>query len=404
MCNRTFSKTADWVLVNEASFAPRFLKLLSLSSISHIKRILKSAPRGDDVTSKARHLLKKHAKFMKEREVEISKTILNTRRQHGLKGIGGFAEIMPIDRFQHSRVVSAMALLLALKIGLSSNEALEAWEAGLSHDRAHLAYSHTVEELMVELFGLETHEERGISIMLNDRHLQAYYFKNGLSVNNVRLAMLERSKFVLQSIADTASYVEHDGLLLSEPIPTNFLWNIIASVEGVSNGWISVNDLTQFNEVLCLRAKFHQIFYSSLRGRICDAAATTVFKYALDRKIITSNDIMAETDQFIDSKFLAMRRGEIKVPDWICSLLDIMRGDLQLLEEWNAEAFQDETLFNERVAYLGSRRLDYVAVKVRKFDSKTIKVIGPNGHLIVLKASVLYGELDNTYFVYSFKS
>jgi len=336
--------------------------------------------------------------------VEISKTILNTRRQHGLKGIGGFAEIMPIDRFQHSRVVSAMALLLALKIGLSSNEALEAWEAGLSHDRAHLAYSHTVEELMVELFGLETHEERGISIMLNDRHLQAYYFKNGLSVNNVRLAMLERSKFVLQSIADTASYVEHDGLLLSEPIPTNFLWNIIASVEGVSNGWISVNDLTQFNEVLCLRAKFHQIFYSSLRGRICDAAATTVFKYALDRKIITSNDIMAETDQFIDSKFLAMRRGEIKVPDWICSLLDIMRGDLQLLEEWNAEAFQDETLFNERVAYLGSRRLDYVAVKVRKFDSKTIKVIGPNGHRIVLKASVLYGELDNTYFVYSFKS
>ncbi len=395
----------SWAHYEPAKRDKKALALIELSTRAQFERILAFAPKDHRIHWQVRMLFDQFGGYIDAREKEAAVSRLAGLRQHGPKSNRdkiGFA--FPVNRFHHSRMVAVNATVFALCAGREVREAIEAFEGGWRHDGMHPAYCHIAEELITKPpFRVDSHEDRSIYWTLDDDPLKRFVLERGLSLGNIVKAMLERGAFPTQSLADTAGYTEHDGHFIGEPVGDDYIWRIAASIKGAEAGRLVVDDTAPIMEMLQRRARYHQVFYNSLHGRVIDSACRRLLFHALTEKFLSIQDVTHSVDSVVDDCFLAMLHGTLRVPRWIQSLLLVARGDKKELKRWREYRLETKEAYEAKLLELTGWRKDVLPVAARDYASKRVRVVNSAGMEQVLQASVQTTDIDRSWFIYTFE-
>ena len=400
------SPNQDWVKYEKQNQDKRGLELLHMNFREHVDRILAFAPKDHNIHWQVQQISDQYGDYLEKREKTAENSRLSGLRQHALKcNRDPVGSVFPITRFYHSRMVAVNAMFFALCAGRSISEAVESIEGGWRHDCDHPAYCHTAEHLIVNPpYLVDTHDERSLISTLNDVELVKFTLKNNLKLGNIVSTMRERGRFLTQSVADTAGYLEHDGQFIGNPVSEDFIWRIAFSLKGAESSRLVVDDTEAIMELLQKRAEYFKMCYASYKGRLCDSATRLLLRFGIEEKCFTPQDLILKTDKFIDDRFLAMLNKECEVPDWVYSLLNVARGDLQeLSENWEEHKFDNARAYEAKRKELEDWRKDIMAMPTRNLASKTIKVVSSYGMERVLKAEIDTDLADRTWFLYTFK-
>lgn len=399
------TKVETWVEYVPRKDEEAALELINMSFEEHMARVVAPAPANHLMRYKMDAMMDIHGEWFKKTEEEYAKSEMMDIRQYALKyPHDDIGRVLPVMRFHHSRIICVTAILFTFAAGREVEEAFAAGVCGWRHDKKHLPYCHTSEDLITRPpFNIASHEWRGLIDMVNDFELHSYCHENNVPPGYILEAMNETGRFPMQSPADTAGYNEHDWYFLGDPPGPAYLWRISESILGAEAGCLIVDDKGPLFEVGQRRARGHKEFYSNLKGRVNDGVTRRALWYALTNKIFSAKDLLNASDAFVDAHLLDMLNGKHDIPEWIHSCLKIARGDMKELDKWQKESFDTKEEYEKRLNKLRGWRQDIVPVPTRIFDSKSFRIVSSSGVESEIKATIDYDKVDRTWFIFVYE-
>ncbi len=340
--------------------------------------------------------------------------------------------IMPAfhSRYDHSELDAELAKVFGARLGLGAREIKIAMLGAWWHDLGHSAFSHTGDELLIEN-GWPPHEARTSTIIENDHEIETFlkaHFPDD-DVNTVREEILQVTKErgalgSMQSMLDTLSYLVVDRAMIyredNSPLAAKVLTDLVGYDD--TSGRLVFSKIDSLGDMLELRLRWMRELTNTANKRT-DEALRTLLKIAVEKNILTLDDIASGTDGVIKLRLsLEME----KLPD-VAALFGRADHEPRMLpyfklyhlanglydtREWEKRMFSTEEEAREFVHSLksGTSESDTVraeqVVILRPYDytKKRIPVLveeeGNRTPATVMPANAELHEDDTKFFVY----
>ncbi len=256
--------------------------------------------------SKERYsLIEEHIAPLEE-GLKQSETVFRLRRLYQLNGKTVFGHegdhmmyLKPPfhSRFDHSELIAAYIKFVGARIGLAAQELKPAVAAAWMHDTGHSAFSHLGDELLIERGRVE-HEERSL-LHLGDTDIVATFEKQNMSKEEVAGYLREEGALgALESVCDTLSYLTFDTKVFGKDGMGDEGLALLSDIKGIDRekNMLVVEKPELWQAFIETRARMYKNLYYHPVNKRADEAMRQLLRIALNRNLITLDDIENGTD------------------------------------------------------------------------------------------------------------
>lgn len=203
------------------------------------------------------------------------------------------------SRFEHSELIAAYIQFVGARLAITPHELKPVVAAAWMHDTGHSAFSHLGDDLLVER-GRPAHEDRSVA-HLEDSDIQELFMHEKVERGDVEGYIRETRGALgaLQSICDTLSYLTFDTAMAGrhESLKDEGR-GLLMDIEGIDTdkNTLIVKTPHLWQEFIELRATmYHDVYFHPVNKR-ADEAMRQLLRIALNRRLITLDDIEHGTD------------------------------------------------------------------------------------------------------------
>lgn len=308
-------------------------------------------------------------------------------------------------RFDHSKMLYELAMVAGIKLSLNEKEIKQLMLAGAFHDLGHPAFSHSGDEALQHL-GCDNHEVMTAAIVANNRDIGLVLKEHSITADDVIEIMKERGALgSLQSAFDTLSYLIVDSEEIKKPLYDDFGRRILETLVGVDQmtNQLIVSDEVPWQELINYRAKMMRDLYIHPENRAVDSALRNILAIAIERQIITINDVRDGVDQKVaekihDAVFAVQSKHDMSD---MKDLFEVAMGHMDV-RLWKTKMCNSRAEA-EAVVKQKRGRSPFI-VEPYDFTKKTLtlSVMNQDGnHTIQIRANnVVLRDADKTYTVY----
>lgn len=259
---------------------------------------------------------------------------------------GALAQLKPVpvmSRWQHSRAVASHAIAIGLRLGWEHKRVLESALGALCHDLGHPMFSHAVEPVLAR-YGLPNHEMSGQALVQSDARLRSLLAHLDVSVDRVVAVTQEQGDAgAVQNVADTLAYVEHDSTVTGAGQQVDqFSRRVVETIEGVAHSVLQVREMVPLAELLSLRAGLSVYLYEHPVNRMCNTALVALCEYLIVHRHLTPEQVAYGIDADLWTAVDALKNA---VPDWVASIIALLRGAPEELARWSLKPGVDTSAF-----------------------------------------------------------
>ncbi|MFA6193849.1 MAG: HD domain-containing protein [Parcubacteria group bacterium] len=281
--------------------------------------MLKASALDEAETQRLVDFEKKYESFFKElketpeiERLKMLRQLAGTANVYDKAQPGGGAQVFQPafhTRFEHGELCAELAKFAGVKLGLSDEEILVAFAAGMVHDIGHPALSH-IGDYFLENKGHGDHETRGIAAIQDKKsRVNQVLTKNGVSPEKVAEVVAEEGYLgTIQSSFDTLSYLVVDSEMIQRPIYPDNGASLIQSLAGIDKekNKIVVSGIEPWQELLERRAEMMRDVYLNPVHRRQRAAMRHLMQTAINKGHLTLDEIKEGTDKDIEMKLQSL--------------------------------------------------------------------------------------------------
>lgn len=327
----------------------------------------------------------------------VRKSPAALQQAHGVIATTHFAH----DRWTHSKHVASYAIALGIKLKIPHADILVSALAACLHDVGHAAFSHDG-DYMLTPNGFPSHEERGMRIIRTDFSIRRVLRAAGVDPEHVISVVAEEGRAGrIQSLMDTAAYVQLDSQMVGLPVPSTYATDIIDSIDGITAHSYLVNRVTPLSWVMTRRGELGRKVYFAPENKLYAAALACVLQTLYRRKELTLDDVADSDDDGI-AQVIAEVMHRPRVPPWLRSASALTLDTLSELSAWSCRRFATTlalAAYRERLT--DDARDSCIVLVPRDFTStKSLSVV--SGGLTVTLAAPKTLLRDSDCFFYAF--
>lgn len=212
-------------------------------------------------------------------------------------------------RLEHGELCAELGKFAGIKLGLSDEEILVLFSAGMVHDIGHPALSH-MGDYFLEKKGRGDHEERGIAAIRNKKsRVNQVLEKNGIDPEKVAQAVAEEGYLgTIQSSFDTLSYLVVDSEMIQNPLYPGNGASLVQSLAGIDKekNRIIISDVEPWQDLLEKRAEMMRDVYLHPAHRRQRAAMRHLMQIAINQGHLTLDEIEKGADKDIEMKLQSL--------------------------------------------------------------------------------------------------